>query len=488
MNPASNFLPTALDHSSGIIIFSLDRSYCYTSFNQAHLVTMKKIWNVDIHHGDCMLDFIQSPDREKAKMNFDRALRGERFTLVEEYGDKKLYRSFWENRYDPVKDDEGNVVGLVVVVLDVSGIVEVSRRLEETQARLDLALESGKIGVWEWNLSNNELYWSDNTFSIFGLSQKEISFDDFVAMMHRDDRETMLASVQRALELKSIIDSEFRIVLGDKSIRWVRAHARVRFDESNTAEAIVGTVQDITKQKEIEAGYLQKNEELTKTNSELDSFVYSASHDLRAPISSMLGLIQVARLENSPENLTHLLDLQEKNLLRLDSFIRDIVDYSRNTRLHIEPQPIDFQKILNETLEQFRFYENINRIRIDVDIQQEEQFMSDERRLRIVLNNLLSNSIKYADLKKSESFIDLRIHANATRAHMVIRDNGEGISVEHQDRIFNMFFRASHQSQGSGLGLYIVKEVVNKLNGSISFESVAGEGTVFQVLIPSASR
>jgi signal transduction histidine kinase len=134
---------------------------------------------------------------------------------------------------------------------------------------------------------------------------------------------------------------------------------------------------------------LDRNEDLSKINAELDRFVYSASHDLRAPIASLLGLIEVARLEKNMENMERLLDMQQKSLQRLDSFIKDIVDHSRNMRLQVELEEVDFEKTIQGSFEQLQFMENANRIRKNITVEKSGTFITAPSRLEIVLNNLI---------------------------------------------------------------------------------------------------
>lgn len=853
-----------LDSSEGIIFFSLDKKYCYTFFTLSHQQTMKKIWNALIKVGDCMLDFLSPADKEKAKFNFDRAFAGEHFSRLEEYGDVKLKRSFWEDRYDPIVDSEGNVTGVIVFVLDVSTHISTKLRLEETQMRLTLALKSSRTGVWQWTVSSNEIYWSDEVFKIFQVPDltRKVDFDFYLSLIHPDDRSLVQNVLEETLLTGKEYQIEHRIVCSDGSTRWIRgvgvlfrdsdhvpnkllgtvfditetkiehdlntrlalvanatknivviadAESRIewvnpaftriteytleevigkkpwylltgektdlgkteelaaavrkgigfkdveiinytksgkpywvslevqpikdergliiqfiavandiserkkveeklreseaRFREIvqsspmglimyelqeqdrlvlieanhaasailrvdccklvgktieeafpavagldivdsyvNTAKTgtpwsarelyyddgitrgtfevnafqagsnrvamffndvterkrneqekqdwkiryellvgssgqmiydydvntgsiiwsgntqdvmgytneemgdinqwaklihpedqdlvlaqlaiakknlskfdvsyrfsnakgiykivndrgfffldssqlggirMIGIMEDVTHEKEAQLAIIKKNEELTKANQELDSFVYSASHDLRAPIASLLGLIRIARYEKTVEGIGALLDLQEKSLQKLDTFIRDIVDHSRNARLEIARNEVDLKGQIQESFDQFHFLENIKKIRKEIVISQETLLYSDHRRLQIVFNNLISNAIKYADTSKPDPYICITARVTIEGATISIEDNGEGIRDSAKDRVFDMFFRASDRSAGSGLGLYIVKEVLDKLNGKITMETVLGKGTVFTIIIPN---
>ncbi|HWA33305.1 MAG TPA: HAMP domain-containing sensor histidine kinase, partial [Cyclobacteriaceae bacterium] len=205
-------------------------------------------------------------------------------------------------------------------------------------------------------------------------------------------------------------------------------------------------------------------------------------------IASLLGLIEVARLEKNKDNLDQLLNLQKKTLLRLDHFIRDIVDHSRNTRLKVEPDPVNFESIVNAVIEQLQFMDNVSKIRRSIVISQSEPFHTALTRLEIILKNLISNAIKYADLRKEDPALEVTVTSNANVAVICVRDNGEGIPTDARPRIFEMFYRASANGSGSGLGLYIVKEAVQKIGGTITVHSEYGKGTEFVVTIPNLTQ
>jgi PAS domain S-box-containing protein len=274
----------------------------------------------------------------------------------------------------------------------------------------------------------------------------------------------------------------------EKKPYWVSIEVQPIYDRAGKVIQFVAIQSDITERKATQQALLDRNEELVKINAELDRFVYSASHDLRAPIASLLGLIEVARLEKDITNIETLLDMQKKSLLRLDRFIKDIVDHSRNMRLSVESEPVNFDNVVNSTFEQLQFMENVNRLRKSISIRQAAEFYTSSTRLHIVFNNLISNAIKYADLRKDDPFLEITVEANETAAEIRIRDNGEGIPAESQSRIFDMFYRASGKGTGSGLGLYIVKEAIQKLNGTIEVESQYAKGTTFTVRVPNLAR
>lgn len=230
---------------------------------------------------------------------------------------------------------------------------------------------------------------------------------------------------------------------------------------------------------------LIQNEALKKLNIQMDNFVYSVSHDLKAPLASAIGLINLAKNENDVSTLKHYFDLMGKSLNKLNRFINEILDFSRNARLQINKDEINFDEIVNGTLEQYQFYEDWKDIEKNVNIDQKGKFISDNQRINIVFNNLLSNALKYSTLGQKGAQVDISVKSDEKQAKITIKDTGSGIEEEHLEHIFDMFYRADTKKSGSGLGLYIVKETLEKLEGEIDIKSKSGKGTTVTFTIPN---
>ncbi len=226
------------------------------------------------------------------------------------------------------------------------------------------------------------------------------------------------------------------------------------------------------------------NHQLVKVNESLDRFVYSASHDLRAPLSSVQGLVDIARMEKSVDQKDDYLDMIKTSVKKLDSFIKDIIDYSRNQRIELKVEGIDIEQQAWNVFEELKYMDKDNRISVDVTSNEKRNFYTDGRRVDVILKNLVSNSYRY-HMRVPEPFIKVNIHYQNNYAEISVIDNGKGIQADHIEHIFKMFYRAEDGNKGSGLGLYIVKETIDKLNGTIDVESKRGEGATFTVRIPS---
>jgi signal transduction histidine kinase len=235
---------------------------------------------------------------------------------------------------------------------------------------------------------------------------------------------------------------------------------------------------DIRKTKEI---LHEKNDKLEKMNTELDLFAHRVSHDLKAPIASIRGLINLAEKENHSQELAVYLQKMKESTVSADTFIRDVLDLSKNaTRIVIEKT--DVQKMTQEIIENLRYIDPEQKTEI-VLMGKDAVINTDPVRLRIILTNLISNAYKYHDLQKDKSRIEINLVKEKDFLHVSVKDNGIGIGDEHLEKIFDMFYRATSHSKGTGLGLYVVKEMVEKLNGTIQVKSTKDKGSEFIVRI-----
>lgn len=239
------------------------------------------------------------------------------------------------------------------------------------------------------------------------------------------------------------------------------------------------------KRKEAEESLKNRNIELLKINGELDSFVYRVSHNLRAPLTSVLGLIQLSRMPGtSNEEIGKYLNLMENSIMKLDGTLKGILDYSQNTRRKKEFSRIDIKKLVADSINNFRYMAGFETINIIRSISADAPLYSDPLRLTFVFDNLISNAIKFANHSPGHyPFVKIQVSVTPSQLLIAIEDNGVGIEVSYLNKVFDMFFKTSEV--GAGLGLYIVKETVDKLDGSVVLKSERGKGTTVKVQVPN---
>jgi signal transduction histidine kinase len=230
----------------------------------------------------------------------------------------------------------------------------------------------------------------------------------------------------------------------------------------------------------------ETNNNLIIANKELDKFVYSASHDLRSPILSLKGLIEIMNTEDDLSLIKGYLVLMNQSLDKQDQFIKDIIDYARNKKAKITNTIISLNQIIEEAITQNQYREETKNISITKNLTI-DTILSDELKIKIIINNLLTNAIKYSDMQKAKPYITINAYEENNENKIIIEDNGIGIKEEHQTKIFDMFFVTNNNNKGSGLGLYLVKDAIENLNGTIAVASEINMGTKFTITLPKKS-
>lgn len=279
---------------------------------------------------------------------------------------------------------------------------------------------------------------------------------------------------QDLIEQGKIEDSEVKLNTDNKFETWGMVSA-IYLPEENAADFVLI---DISRTR-------YKLKELTKINSDLDNFVYHSSHDLRAPLKSILGLLHILRREKEALAQKECIDMIEGSIHRLDLLVNDLLTISRNGRIDDKPKEVSMLVEINHAITSFASEPNARNIEIIPIVLQHYPFFTDITRLRIILNNLLSNAVKYRSYERDQSYIKIGIEVTEEKATLLFEDNGIGISKSNLEKVFEMFYRGSLKSQGSGLGLYIVKNVVDKMNGTIEVNSKLNQGTSFKIEIPN---
>lgn len=259
---------------------------------------------------------------------------------------------------------------------------------------------------------------------------------------------------------------------------------------SRLPSAIASALQqreDEKNRKLAERSLHKQNQMLIKVNQELDKFVYSVSHNLRSPLMSILGLLNISRKEvqnNDISRMTDYFDMMEESIEKLDNTLKEIVDYSKNSRIEVKVDKVNLNTLLKNCINQLKYLEGADQVSIDITFDGPEIIQCDDYRLNVIFTNLISNSINFRDPNKDINKLTVSVHTTASKTSIRLKDNGIGIMQDYIDKVFEMFYRASEKSNGAGLGLYIVKETVDRLLGKISIDSTIGVGTTVDVEIP----
>lgn len=231
-----------------------------------------------------------------------------------------------------------------------------------------------------------------------------------------------------------------------------------------------------------------KNRELKDAYAELDKFAYSVSHDLRSPLSGILGAVDAMTHMTDLAEIKEMLSLIEKSIFKLEDYIAGMHDYYRTHQGALKIEEIDFKQLTEELKALFQIYFNTNKINFKTDVHQAETFRSDQSLIKMILNNLITNAIKYQRKESKDKRIRLTIQVENQEAKITVSDTGIGIPESHYEEIFNLFSKVSSHGTGSGIGLYNIKAALNKLGGNMKVRSVVGDGTDFQLSIPNKNQ
>ncbi len=230
----------------------------------------------------------------------------------------------------------------------------------------------------------------------------------------------------------------------------------------------------------------RKVAELEKTNDELNRFVYSTSHDLRSPLASIMGILNLWKMETAGETPNNYMGMIETCVNRMDVFIQKIIEYYKSIRVEDERVPIDFRTTIAESIEICKMQRPDITYSLRVD--QPTEFISDAFRVSVIVDNLISNATKYQKPSGEDPSVDITVKVTEESAQVEIEDNGIGILEEHLQNIFKMFFRSYTNVNSLGIGLHIVKEALTRIGGDITVRSVYGKGSVFCLTIPNHSK
>lgn len=374
----------------------------------------------------------------------------------------------------------------IAMIEDISDRKSAEQKVKESQERIETINNNIDDGVFRSAMERGVVYANQAFVDMLGYDSADELQEIPTLNLYKDPSQQKYL-LEKLAKNGYLRNEEVLLRRKDGSAFWalfnctssVKEGGRTFFD---------GAIADITEQKKAQELLQLQNEELAKINEELDRFVYSASHDLRAPLTSLLGLLEVIRMTKDMDSLHVYFDMMEKSIVKLDTFIRDIVNYSRNTRTQVQSENVDFKELIQDIFDQLKFDAKARSIRHEIDVTQSAPFLCDKARITPVIGNLLSNAFRYHNVMQDDPYVRVQAEVGQSQAIIKVEDNGIGIKPEHLDHIFEMFYRASDHARGSGLGLYIVKETIEKLGGTVSVVSEVNQGTTFTVILHNAEE
>ena len=383
-----------------------------------------------------------------------------------------------------IRDQDGNITNLIGMVQDISDRKQAEKQLLKSDAHLKMAQRISKLGSWEFDLRTEEVIWSEEVFRIFGRDPA-ISTPTYLELQestHSDDWKYFDQVVQNAIATCQPYEIEYRICWADGTLIHVLAKGEIICDLMGKAIQIIGTILDISDRKLAEAKILQTSRQLENTNHELESFSYSVSHDLRAPLRHMNGFVNALqqRLKThealKDPKVTHYLQVIDQSSQKMGHLIDGLLTLSRFGRKPLESKQISIRDLVDEAIEIIRTDPSYNPL-VEFTIGDLPTVMGDRTLLQQVFNNLIANAMKF-----SRNHSQPCIQIDSLPDHTIrIKDNGVGFQMEYADKLFGAFQRLHNEKEfeGTGIGLAIVQRIIQRHGGSIWAEGYPDRGATF---------
>lgn len=402
----------------------------------------------------------------------------------------------------PIFSKEKEITGYILAYLDITAEKNLHRSLEGALEERNQSIEKAnylkhfyervlnnspsKIAILSPDLEvvyANELMINSNAIwkNSIGKKINEISED---LLPESKNFYRIKESIHQAINTNSLVQVELEYHEPSGNNSFTLFNILPINNGAKELQNIILTGTDITSVKQIQQAIQEKNNELSKINSELDNFVYSVSHDLRSPLLSIKGILSlIFNTTDINEDVFQYLKMADESIDRLDGTIQEILEYSRNSRLDVQPETFDLCQLVSTIFDDLKFSSETN-IEMKLTTSESALIKSDMYRMNTLLKNLIGNAVKYRNKEIDSPFVEFIYFKKENEIIIQVKDNGEGISQSNIDKVFEMFYRANSSSVGTGLGLYICKEIITKLKGNITIESELKVGTTVTITLP----
>ncbi|MCX2740775.1 chemotaxis protein CheB [Pontibacter anaerobius] len=369
-------------------------------------------------------------------------------------------------------------------------VIERTRELSSSEERFRMVSMATNDVIWDWDVVNNEVWWSDSLQNMLGYDAEEMGkgVDAWFKLVHPGDREEVEKSINQAINAgKEQWTGEYRLKKKDGTYAYVSNRAHIMHNEYQMPYRVLGSFIDLTDLKLTQEKLQETNEHLLRVIEDLDTFVYTASHDLKAPIGNIEGLMllledQIASAGPIPgEPIQPVFEMMKGAISRFNNVIKDLTDIVKVQRdVDGEPEQVEVQEVFEEVKVNMQELIETEHAQFEVNFENAPCINFSKKNLYSVLYNLVSNAIKYKAKGRTPTIV-LKTERVDGHVLLTVTDNGLGISEENIAKLFTLFKRFHSHVDGTGMGLYIVKRLVENANGFIQVNSEEGEGTTFKL-------
>ncbi|MEP2773833.1 MAG: PAS domain S-box protein [Fulvivirga sp.] len=427
-------------------------------------------------------ELIHPEDLPKVATKLSQHLSGKTDSFEAEYRlktKKGNYRWILDKGKAIARDAKGKVTKASGTYLDINDKKNSELLIKRNEQLFTQLFDNSPLGIVMLDEKHEVLQMNKGFENIFGYSKEEIignRLNNIIVPKELDVEAMNINTLTTSGKVGKL--ESYRLNKKGKKIPVLIYGVPVSLD--NETIGIYGIYVDMTERKKAE-------QELKIRNSELDNFVYKVSHDLRAPLSSILGLVHLANHEENEDDIRDYIGFIEERVQQLDSFINDVLSHSKNLKLAVSVDEIDLEQVIEKCFSDLSYLPKASTIKKEVKVSG-EKFYSDKWRINEIFRNLISNAIKYHNPEESHPFVKIDITTDKEQTTIVLKDNGIGMEKDTIPKVFEMFYRATEYSQGSGIGLYIVKNALEKLGGDVSLKSTPEKGTTFKITIPNSKE
>ncbi|MBN2793918.1 MAG: PAS domain S-box protein [Clostridia bacterium] len=443
--------------------------------------------------GALWTDFIDLKDQEKIITKWQKHDH-EDFILNDEFRFRKGNDVTWvEASVKKLRDEQGQPLAYLGSAININKRKQAENQLKLSRERLIQAQSLALMGPWELDHQSNQLTWSDQIYEIFDIPKADfdLTVENVEKMIHPEDYQRYKQEREASLKANDAISIDYRIITGNQGIRCVSEKAKTIRDIHDNPVVIIGTIQDITERKIVEAKLKEAMEAAKEANQYKSDFLANMSHEIRTPINGALGFLQILSESQITEEQKSYIYWIDTSLNRLLLLVNDILDMSKieSGRLELDLQPFNLSELVYNATGIFKAKSEMKGLNFIVEnkLSHDVVLIGDSLKINQILSNIISNALKFTENGTISVTVDM-IENEKSYLRFWIKDTGIGIKKENFKKIFSEFMQENISTTrtygGTGLGLSITKKLLDLMGGKIELNSEVHKGSTFMITIP----